>query len=377
MPKRLTARIVLIGTPNQCPDILYATGFMAPDPIVYAEAGRRRVMVVSQLEWGRAERVCGSRGIEVLTPQHLGLEATQRGNLAEWAKAVLKHLGVRQLSVPANFPHGIALELEKAGFNVLICRGCPFPRRRVKRPEELRKMRQSQRAAVIAMRSACAMIRESKIGLHRELTVRGQRLTAEQVQRRIANVLLDHDCSSEDTIVACGEKATDPHDQGSGPLKADVPIVIDIFPRHLKHGYWGDITRTVVRGHPSTEVKRMYAAVKAAQAEALKCVRAGVSCLRVHRVAADVIAQRGFETRREENRAVGFIHSTGHGVGLAIHEEPSLGASRSRLRAGDVVTVEPGLYYPGLGGIRIEDTVEVTSDGWKYLAPCEKHFELQ
>jgi Xaa-Pro aminopeptidase len=121
----------------------------------------------------------------------------------------------------------------------------------------------------------------------------------------------------------------------------------------------------------------MYAAVKAAQAEALKCVRAGVSCLRVHRVAADVIAQRGFETRREENRAVGFIHSTGHGVGLAIHEEPSLGASRSRLRAGDVVTVEPGLYYPGLGGIRIEDTVEVTSDGWKYLAPCEKHFELQ
>ena len=119
----------------------------------------------------------------------------------------------------------------------------------------------------------------------------------------------------------------------------------------------------------------MYAAVKASQAAALKQIHPGVSCISVHRAAAALFEARGYKTHREKDRAVGFIHSTGHGVGLAIHEAPSLGASRSRLCVGDVVTVEPGLYYPELGGIRIEDTVVVTEHGWRYLAPCEKIFE--
>jgi len=373
--EQLTARIVLVGSPNSCPDILYATGFMAPDPIVYVEVGRRKVMVVSQLEWGRAVKTGAQRGLEVLTPHLLQLEGPQRGLLAEWIKAVLTRLHVRRVWVPADFPHGIACDLKKGRFQVEILQQAAFPNRRTKRPDEVRHIRQSQHAAVIAMRSACALIQGSEITAGGALVVRGKPLTSEDVQRRIAAVLLDHDCFCAGTIVACGGQAADPHERGHGPLEAHTPIVIDIFPQHMKHGYWGDITRTVLKGRASAPLKRMYAAVRAAQLAALKRVRAGASCLSVHRAAGEVFQRRGFETRREADRAVGFIHSTGHGVGLAIHEAPSLGASRARLRAGDVVTVEPGLYYREFGGIRIEDTVVVTPQGWRYLAPCEKHFE--
>jgi Xaa-Pro aminopeptidase len=373
--KPLTARIVLVGSPDSCPDILYATGFMAPDPIVYVEVGRRKIMVVSQLEWGRAVGIGKTRGIEVFTPQLLGLETAKRGKLSEWIKGALKQLGATRLCVPSSFPHGIACELKKARFQVEILEKDAFPNRRVKRPDEIRNIRQSQHAAVIAMRSACAMIRGSDIDARGKLRIKGKPLTAEQVHRRIATVLLDHDCFCSTTIVACGEQGADPHERGHGQLQAHVPVVIDIFPQHLSHGYWGDITRTIVRGSPTAEVKRMYAAVKAAQMAALKKVRPGATCLSVHRAAAALFQRRGFETRREGDRSVGFIHSTGHGVGLAIHEAPSIGGSKLRLRVGDVITIEPGLYYPEHGGIRIEDTIVVTEQGWSYLAPCEKHFE--
>ena len=348
---------------------------MAPDPVVYAEVGRRKAMVVSQLEWGRAVRTVSKRGITVLTPQLLGLRGASRGKLSEWVKAVLEHFGASALCVPAGFPHGIACELKRLRLKVELMTTPPFPNRRVKQQDEIRHIRQSQRAAVIAMRSACAHIRQSSIDSDGLLQVRGQQLTAEGVQRRIEGILLEHDCFCGETIVACGRQSADPHERGHGPLSAHVPIVIDIFPKHLKHGYWGDITRTVVRGNASPAARKMYAAVKAAQAASLKRVHPGASCIAVHRAAAEVFRKRGFETRRENDRAVGFIHSTGHGVGLAIHEEPSLGGSRLRLRVGDVITIEPGLYYPEIGGIRIEDTIVVTDHGWRYLAPCEKLFE--
>jgi Xaa-Pro aminopeptidase len=196
------------------------------------------------------------------------------------------------------------------------------------------------------------------------------------VKRLIERVLLDHGCSGKNTIVAGGEQGADPHEQGHGPLLARRPIVIDIFPQHTRSGYWGDLTRTVVRGAAGHELRRMYAAVRAAQAAALAKIRAGARCSAVHKAAAEELAGRGFETGARNGRPAGFIHSTGHGVGLAIHEAPSVSRFGGRLEAGNVITVEPGLYYPGLGGIRIEDTVEVTKTGWRYVVPCEKRFEI-
>ena len=248
--------------------------------------------------------------------------------------------------------------------------------RAVKSGEEVKKIQESQQAAVIAMRAAMALIASAEITRRDGLAIRGRALTSEMVRRLITHTLLEQDCSGKGTIVACGPQSVDPHALGTGPLMAHQPIVIDIFPQHEAHGYWGDLTRTVVRGTPTPALRRMYHAVRAAQGAALATIRAGVSCRRVHRAAADEFVRRGYDTRAIDGRAVGFIHSVGHGVGLAIHEWPRVSLNDTRLRKGHVITVEPGLYYPDIGGIRVEDTVMVTTDGWRGLVPCEKRFEI-
>jgi Xaa-Pro aminopeptidase len=226
------------------------------------------------------------------------------------------------------------------------------------------------------MRAATALIASADIDEGGYLRVRGRRLTAEDVQRLITVRLVEHHCFVRDVIVAGGTQGADPHERGHGPLRAHEAIVIEIFPQHLGHGYWGDLTRTVLRGEAPVRLRRMYTAVRAAQVAALNRIRAGVSCASVHRAACAEFEKRGLKTEVKDGRATGFIHGTGHGVGLAIHEAPSLGLGPGRLKAGNVVTVEPGYYDPGLGGIRIEDTVQVTRTGWRYLVPCEKRFEL-
>ncbi len=372
----LTGPLVLAGAPENHVDLLYVTGFMAPDPIVYVEHGRNRRMMVSGLEYGRAVGACAERGIEVLTPQHVGLQGADRNKLDVWIRALLDPKHDKRIRVPASFPSGWLRKLEQAGIRVDVLDRDPFPARRKKRAAELAHIRSSQQAAVIAMRAAIGMLSESRIGRDSCLYAGRDVLTAGMVRQRIAEVLLRHDCVGGGTIVACGRQGADPHEHGSGPLQAHQPIVIDIFPRNQTNGYWGDLTRTVVKGSAPAEIKQMYLAVKAAHGAALRQVRPGVPTRRAHEAAAAVLDKRGFTTGRDETGFYGFIHSTGHGVGLAVHEEPSVGRGRKSFCVGDVVTIEPGLYYPRIGGLRIEDTVTVTPSGWRYLVPCEKRLEI-
>jgi Xaa-Pro aminopeptidase len=278
--------------------------------------------------------------------------------------------------VPASFPYGVAVRLQEADVEVAVVKGPLFPGRAVKKPDEIRAIVAAQQAAVIAMRAAATVIGQCTMDVNGFLITRGTRLTAEMVRATISRTLIDHNCSCGESIIACGPCGADPHEVGRGPLRAHEPIVIDIFPQHLPSGYWGDLTRTMIKGVPSPIVRRMYNAVKAAQAAALDRVKAGAACAAVHEAAEAELQRRGFEPRPPDGLAEGFIHSTGHGVGLSLHEAPSLGANRTRLRSGNVITIEPGLYCPGVGGMRIEDTVLVTATGWKYLAPCEKRREI-
>ena len=371
-----SSALVLAGAPDQDVDLLYATGFTAPDPVVYVKAGRWKGMVVSALEYGRAAAICKARGIQVITPQEAGLTGNARRDIACWIHALLDLRGIRRIQVPQMFPSGWLRRLEQAGIAVTVLQKDPFPQRRTKSDAELRLLRETQRAAVIAMRTAIGLLTESQIGKDHVLRLGDTMLSAEELQRRIAEVLLRHQCYCGQTIVACGLQGADPHERGSGPLEAHQPIVIDIFPRHQVHGYCGDITRTVIKGTASHKLKHMYLTVKGAHAAALRQVRAGASTRAVHQAAAEWIAKRGYRTGRDENGFYGFMHSTGHGIGLAVHEAPSVGGGSTRLRVGDVITIEPGLYYPEIGGIRVEDTITVTSNGWRYLVPCEKYFEI-
>lgn len=371
----LTGLVLLAGSSQSDTNIRYISGFCAPDPFLFLKTKSASVLVVSAMEKGRAEKQA-KPGTEILTPAELGLSRRQSGKVENQVMALVEKAGIRRIQVPADFPAGVFKALKKKGVNVSIAKKPVCPERKIKTKAEIAYLRNSQRAAVSAMNAATALIGTAKIDREKRLRIGRGFLTSEKVRQCINKALIDHDCAGIETIVAGGNQAADPHERGSGQLYAEQAIVMDIFPRNEKTGYWGDITRTVCRGPAPAELKRLYNAVKAAQAAALRAVKPGICADEVHSAAKAVFEQRGYETKEAEGRHVGFIHGTGHGVGLDIHEGPRIGISGETLEAGNVVTIEPGLYYPGLGGVRIEDTIVVTETGWRYLAPCPKKFEL-
>jgi Xaa-Pro aminopeptidase len=201
----------------------------------------------------------------------------------------------------------------------------------------------------------------------------GKVLTSESVKAYIEHALIDAGCNCDggEPIVACGERAADPHFAGSGPIYANQAIIIDIFPRLKLERYFADMTRTVANGEPEKALTDMYVTVKHAQEAALALLNAGVTCKEVHNLVCDIFEERGYGTIRKRSKK-GFIHNTGHGVGLDIHEKPSVGDNDYELRAGNVITIEPGLYNPEVGGIRLEDMVLVLKNGCENLTKLEK-----
>jgi Xaa-Pro aminopeptidase len=186
---------------------------------------------------------------------------------------------------------------------------------------------------------------------------------------------LELGCVSEGAIIAPGKQAADPHMIGSGPLRAGEAIVMDIFPQHKTTRYYADMTRTVSKGEPPAEIAKMYDITKRAQDAGIKALRPGVTGREVHELVEDIIWEAGYDTlrpgqQRSKNGGAprGFIHGTGHGVGLEIHELPNVARSGTTpLAPGDVVTVEPGIYLPELGGVRLEDMLVITETGARNL----------
>lgn len=373
--KKLTDPVLLVGSPASTPDLRYATGFTSVDPVVYLQVRNRGYLVVPAMELGRARRHVHAH-VQVLTPAHLHISRAQRRRLSAWALGLLNLVGKRCVVVPAAFPLGVAQRMQKGGVRVRVARQPVFPARAVKSRVELARLREAQRAAAAAMRAAVRTIAKARCVRGHLATARGKPLTADDIRRVVDAELLARNCIARETIVACGRQAADPHELGQGVLRSGQPIVLDIFPQHRVHGYWGDISRTVVRGKASAEVKRMFGAVRAAQRSALARVRAGAPVAAVHRSAQREFERRGFVTHVQGGVAEGFIHGTGHGVGLDIHEAPSLAAGPGRLKAGEVVTIEPGLYYRRTGGVRIEDLVVVTKTGWRYLGTAGIRLEV-
>jgi Xaa-Pro aminopeptidase len=192
----------------------------------------------------------------------------------------------------------------------------------------------------------------------------------------MAVYLLENGFIAQHTIVSCGEDTASPHTEGSGPLRAHVPIIIDLFPRSIHSRYFADITRTVVRGSASPEVKGMYEAVFSAQEVAVSLIKDGVSGKEVHEAVLHHFKSLGYESGEIEGRMQGFFHGTGHGVGLDIHEPPRISKKLDTLHTGNIVTVEPGLYYSGKGGVRLEDMVVVQKEGVMNLTISPKILEV-
>jgi Xaa-Pro aminopeptidase len=290
-------------------------------------------------------------------------------NLVKATARMIAELVKGDIVVPLSFPFGLAHELEAFG-RVIPDNGTVESLREIKSPGEIEHIRRVQAATELAMDLAISLIRASvpKDGV---LCSGSETLTSEQVRAAMHKLLLDHGCIATDTIVACGEDAALPHFLGSGPLREAEPIVIDVFPQDMMTGYYTDMTRTVSKGRPDQENIEMYQAVKEAQSLGQSLMKPGITGESVHQAVIDFFRERGYESNTR-----GFVHNLGHGVGLEVHELPVIGPGGPILRPGQVVTVEPGLYYPGTGGVRLEDTGAIMSDGFQNFTRYPREFVL-
>ncbi|MFB6244558.1 MAG: M24 family metallopeptidase [Halobaculum sp.] len=350
----------------------YLSGFDAPDPFFTCYTPTGVWLLVSGLEYGRAReqaRAAEVRRYADYDRRALVEEHGERTGVAKTVAAFLADADAESVLVPERFPLGIADALRAESVEIDVDTDDVVGEiRATKTDEEVGYIETAQTANEAAMAAAEELLREASVDDDGRLVHGGDLLTSERVRTEIEHTLLDHGCALDETIVACGSDAADPHERGSGPLVADEPIIVDIFPRDAETKYHGDMTRTFLVGEPSAELTRRYDHTHEAMIAALDTVEAGVTGADVHDAVCDVYEAAGYETfRSDPTTETGFIHSTGHGVGLEVHEAPSLSPRGEELEPGHVITVEPGLYDPAVGGVRIEDTVVVTADGYRNL----------
>jgi len=340
-------------------NMYYLTRFLAEDPFIYLGDGERKeILLTSSLEINRAREESRVSDIRLISDY---ADSDPR-DIATVLIKLLRDEGIKRVQVEKSFPVYIADRLRAEGIELLV-RDLLVEQRAVKREDEISMIRTVQQATSSAMQRAIDLIRSSRM--------REGALTSEDVKMRILHTLIDLGCESGEPIVACGKDAANPHSTGSGKLLPDEPIVIDIFPRGMRSRYFADMTRTVLLGEPSEEVLDMYDAVLDAQKRAISMVKAGVDAADIHNAVNDIFEARGYGTLRKRSES-GFIHITGHGVGLSLHEPPFIGDKKYILKPGNVITIEPGLYIPSVGGVRIEDLLVVKKTGFENLTRFPK-----
>jgi Xaa-Pro aminopeptidase len=359
---RAVPDVVIYADTVRSPELRHEIPLAIGDPFLYVERNGSRHVVIGALELPRVRTI---EGLQVHPLEEFGYDELLRSGKSraeirdEVNARACEALGVAAAAVPGDFPLEIADSLRGRGLDVAADRELFDRRRRVKNEHELAGMRRAQRAAEAGMDAA------------RELFRRGLSLTVEEVKAAIEARFVAADCTADEFIVSHGPQSAIGHHGGEGTIAEGEPIVIDLWPRDRESGCYADMTRTFVIGDPSDELREWHRLCKDALDRALGEIRAGVTGKSVYDGTCDIFEAAGYKTQRTKEQGVpleeGFFHSLGHGVGLEVHEEPSLGMLGQELVAGDVVSVEPGLYKPGVGGCRLEDLVVVTEGGCENL----------
>jgi Xaa-Pro aminopeptidase len=362
-------------------DLYYATGFLAPDAFLYFEKGARTHIVLNQLEYDRGAREAQVDKVISLSGLIEEMKRTRKfasksPSTAEWITAVLRKHQVLKVAVASNFPVGLADALRAAKIKVQVVQGELFPERLVKNSLEVKHIRKSLKVTSRLLDVAIEAIRTSRPDRRGFLMHGRVSLTSEKVQSLIRTEAARLGFRASHPIVAGGLQACDPHERGHGKLKAGQLIILDIFPKDLGSGYWGDMTRTVVKGRASEAQRKLFYTVHEGQKLAISKLRAGIDGKKVHDAVQAFFVSRGYPTGNGSGRYEGFFHGTGHGLGLDIHEAPRVSSMSNILKRGNVVTVEPGLYYAEVGGVRIEDVVLLEKDGCQMLSRHPVRLEI-
>ena len=367
---------LVVAAPETDADMLYATRFFAPDAFIFLQQNGKRTVVLSDLEIDRGRKQ--AQADEFLPYSTFEKEVQGKSKKAPPYEKVLAHFlrkrKVRSAIVPANFPLGFARELEAQKIRLHPTNGLFWPAREAKSESELRLMRKALEITEAGMARGIEVLRQSKPGKAQKLQWHDANLTSEILRAEIETAVLRAGGLPANTIVAGGDQACDPHERGHGPLKANRLIILDIFPRSATSGYYGDLTRTVLRGRASDAQRRLWETVNEGQALALRKMKPGVDGLKLHNEVKKFFTGRGYPTEVHNGRQTGFFHGTGHGLGLEIHEFPRF--QKTIFKPGQVLTVEPGLYYPGFGGVRTEDVVAITKNGIRKLSRLENQLEI-
>ncbi len=375
----MTDNLLIVADSDRDADMLYAVGMFVPDPFIYLRLRGQCCVVMSDLEIDRARSE--AKGCKIISwsrcVKQMERDGEKKISTARVIRFLLRQRRISKLAVPASFPLGLAEELRALKVKVKVKRGAVFPERARKSAEEVKRISGALMMAEVGLAEGIQALKNSKVGPNRQLIYRHNPLTSEKLRAIIDTAILQAGGVASHTIVAGGDQACDPHCVGHGRLRAGEPIVIDVFPRSQRTGYFGDITRTVVKGRAGDAVRKLYDAVGRAQNMAFCQMRHGASAVEIHGKVQELFASEGFKTGRINGRMQGFFHGTGHGVGMELHEAPRIGANtEDKLLSGHVVTIEPGLYYPGVGGVRLEDMALVTSNGPKNLTKFEKVLEV-
>jgi Xaa-Pro aminopeptidase len=376
--------ILIIGDTVRNPELRHEVPLGIPDPFVYAEVDGRRIVVVNSMEAVRVDAL--GTGLEVHPTEEFGADEIRRSGVDPHEAArqlnirTVQGLGIESATVPRGFPLGHADALRAAGIELIVDQNLFDDRRRRKTERELAGIRRAQKAAEAGVAVAREALGRAERANGGGLALDGEPLTCELLKAIIQAEFLQNGALAEEMIVSHGPQTAVGHDMGSGPIDADDVVLLDLFPVDLESACYADITRTFAIGDAPDEIHEWHVVCKEALDLAAAEVRPGAHGRAIHVLVSEFFAERGFPTQltKPEGEVLldGFYHGLGHGVGLEVHEPPGLTMLGQELVAGDVITLEPGLYRNGLGGVRVEDLVLVTEDGYERLTDCPYELEI-
>lgn len=363
--------------------MLYFSRFSAFDPYLAFSHNGKKIGISHSMEYQRMllesdfDEVLLLNDIQSPAAKQLGVPDYRKISISQQVQQIAKKYGIKEFRVGSRFPAGLAFELHAAGLKISPeADGDLFPERIIKTANEIAALRKGNAASAAGFKAVRKALTESKIK-GETLIHQGRELTSERLRELISVAALEQGAIALHTITAGGDQACDCHNTGSGPIRPNELIVVDIFPRRPEDGYWGDMTRTFLKGKASDAQKKLVRTVKKAHALGIELIKPGISGGNVHNAIQAFFDKEGYVTERDCPEPRGFFHGLGHGIGLEVHEAPFMRATADwKFRAGMTVTVEPGLYYKGLGGVRIEDTIHVTPGGNELLSSSSYQWEI-
>lgn len=354
----------------------YLTRFKCYDNFLFLRKPDSSIVLVPSLEENRAVK---EADVDEVFSMKDYVDDDVRGNMDKEISIIinfLQDMNISNIMVSKNEKYHLVNELKNKGINVELINNSIINYRTIKKPYEVDNLREVQKVTQESMNYAKKILKKSNINGDK-LLYEDKILTSKLLKQKIRKFLIERNCHIKDFILVSGSQGYDPHNYGSGELRPHEPILLDIFPRH-NNMYWGDMTRTFVKGNISEEVKNMHNATLEAFDGIFDVIKngAGISCKDIHYKVCDIYNDWGYDTIREGSVEEGLLHSTGHGIGVSLHEKPRISGNEDTISPNTVLTIEPGLYNKKIGAVRFEDMILIKEDGYENFNNYEYSLEL-